>query len=77
MYIYYDKFDNIKMISEGKIKADNFKYIKKTLSKTEKEKLLDNKNKRQVVNGKLVITKPISEESLEDRIKILEKKLNK
>ena len=77
MYIYYDKFDNIKMISEGKIKADNFKYIKKTLSKTEKEKLLDNKNKRQVVNGKLVITKPISEESLEDRIKILEDKLNK
>jgi len=73
-YIYY-KGTEIKMISDNKIEAKGLNYISKTLSKIDKEKLFDNKNRRQVINSKLVITEPIEEESLNDRVKILEDKI--
>ena len=74
MYIYY-KGTEIKMISDKKLKSDKLDYISKTLSKTEKEKLFNNKNRRQVVDKKLTITEPIIEPTLEDRVKTLESEL--
>ena len=50
-YIYY-KGTEIKMISDNKIEAKGLNYISKTLSKIDKEKLFDNKNRRQVINSK-------------------------
>ena len=71
-YIYY-KGEEIKMVSEKKLKkADNLSYIKKKLTDEEKVKIFDNKNKRKVIEEKLIITEPVVEESLEDRIKVIE-----
>ena len=74
MYIYY-KGTEVKMISDKKLESDKLDYISKTLSKTEKEKLFNNKNRRQVVDKKLTITEPIIEPTLEDRVKTLESEL--
>ena len=73
MYIYYDKETlEVRIFGDNKLEAKGLNYISKTLSKAEKEKFFDNKNRRQVINGKLVITEPVVEESLEDRIKVIE-----
>lgn len=57
MYIYYDNSNEVAMISEGKIKAPNFKYISKTLTKDEADKFEQNW-KAKIKNRKIIFNKP-------------------
>jgi len=77
MYIYYDNSEEVAMVSAGKIKAPNFKYISKTLTKDEEEKFEQNW-KGKIKNGKLTLEKPphIIEEDKKDLLLNIKIKAN-
>jgi len=59
MNIYYDKKSkDIKMYSKNAIDAKDFDYIQQNLTDQQIIDLGDSNNKRQVINGTIVITKP-------------------
>ena len=57
MYIYYNENGEVKMLSNGKLEAPNFKYIKKTLTKKDKDNFKDINYEKNVKGGKLKLTK--------------------
>ena len=60
--IYYDKqTKDIKMFSKQDIEAKGLDFVHQNLTEQQMIDLGDTKNKRQVINGAVVITKPDDE----------------
>jgi len=57
MYIYYNENNEVKMISEKKLKAPNFKYVKKELKKEEMKNLQDINYDKKIIKNELKLIK--------------------
>lgn len=67
-YIYYTDDGKIKMVAKSRLKTSRaLNYISKDLSSAQIKKLLDNNNKREVINNKLTIEEPDDLESQIDK----------